>query len=341
MARKTRIGAAQRAVNDIHSAKKLLADARRRLSKATIAHDSPHVMVAPNLRSIYEAMKDRGPEFARYSGVVGYGLGQVRKAGMPTGELCVTIFVKRKLSDADLAKKQMRRLPKSVKLGNQRVRVDVVSLGTVRKHVVVGGSVGTASPFPVEAGTIGAYAIDNATGAPVAITAMHVSGLRHFPNGQSPVVFCTPSRTRTGPHELFGEILLGTQEGVDAAKIALADTSVVDNFIPGIGEIAGWRPLTIPGDNGAPVRMYGAKTSEVVSGMIIHPTVALPSLNLDEAILVDIPSQKGDSGASLVDNSNHLLGFLVGQVTGFDPNFPRLRVFTPVAAVLNVLGCDI
>src|SRR5687767_1779176 len=145
----------------------------------------------------------------------------------------------------------------------------------------------------------------------------------------------------SGATDALGEIVFGTTTGIDAAKIKLDDPADADNVIPGIGTIAGWRPVTIPGDNNASVRMFGAMTNKVSRGVIIHPSVSLPSFGLDNAILADIPTLNGDSGAALIDANNHVLGFLVGEASGVDDNFASLRVFTPAGDVLNVLDCDI
>ena len=337
---KKRVDAAERAAADIHRANRLLESARRRLAHCTSC-GSPPVIVHPSMRGIHRMLAERGPQLEKIPGVVGYGIGQVVKAGMPSGELCITVFVEKKLTKSQMARQKVRALPRTMSAGKQRVRVDVIPIGTLSREVFVGASIGTASPATATAGTVGAFAIDNGTGANVAITAMHVSGLQTFPNGQDPVRFRVPSRLKSGTTQPFGELAFGTQTNIDAAKITLTNPDDATNVVPGIGAIAGWRPVTIPGDNNASVRMFGAMTAQVVSGRIVHPSVALPAFGLQNAILADIDSQEGDSGSALIDSSNHILGFLVGSATGLMENFDRLRVFSPAADVMRVLGCDI
>lgn len=337
---KTRIDVAERAAADIHRAKRLLATARGRLARATYG-DAPSALVEPKLRAVQSAIDERGAYLQKIPGVLGYGIGQVMQRGMPTGQLCVTVFVEKKLTPAELRKTKTRAIPRSIAVGKRRVRVDVVTLGKIRRQVLAGASIGTSAPSKKTAGTVGAFAIDNDTKDVVAITAMHVSGISQFPNGKPPIQFVVPSRFKSSSPQPFGALALGTMSGVDAAKIILADASDASNVIPGIGTIAGWRPVTIPGDNNASVRMFGASTAKVVSGRIIHPSVALPAFGLSSAILADIQSKDGDSGAALVDSANLVLGFLVGQGTDLDPNFERLRIFTPAADVFDVLRCDI
>lgn len=94
--------------------------------------------------------------------------------------------------------------------------------------------------------------------------------------------------------------------------------------------------MTIPGDENLAVRMYGA-ASKLVSGRVVHPSVELPELSLDAALIVDIPTAEGDSGAALVDPQNHVLGFLVGEATG---DFGGKRIFCSAVSVVNLLRVD-
>jgi hypothetical protein len=337
---RTRKDNLERAVTDIHKAKKMLAAARRRLAKATYV-DSPDVIVDPSLRGAAAALKKKAPSLSAIPGVHGYAVGQVVRKGMPSGDLCITVFVEQKIPKEELSRKSLAAIPRWITVDKKRYRIDVVPIGRLVLHARVGASVGTATTSPASEGTVGAFGTDDATGKAIAITAMHVSNLKEFPNGGPAVEFCTPSRLRSGTTAVLGKLTFGTTTGIDAAKIELQDGSSAENSIPGIGDVFGWRPVTIPGDNNAAVRMFGAATGKVSRGVIVHPSVSLPNFGLDTAILADIPTKGGDSGAGLVDANNHLLGFLVGEATGVDDQFPSLRVFTPVGSVLNILKCDI
>ena len=254
------------------------------------------------------------------------------KGGLPTGELCLTVFVTKKLSPEDLKAAGLRKLPKSIKVGNRRLPIDVVELGTIELHVLVGASMGPANL--ASEGTIGAFATDLATGKMVAITAMHVTGVNEFPNGGPAPQFVVPSSRLNLPTAPLGPLLFGTRSGIDAAKIEVTNPENAAPIAPGIGTLSGWRPVVFPGDENTSVRMVGA-VSGLTRGVLLHVDVPLPDINLDSAILADIPSQAGDSGAPLLDAQNHILGFLVGQSSS------GLRVFSPAGMVMNILQCDI
>jgi hypothetical protein len=336
---KTRLNAMEKAAADLHRAKRELADARRRLAKATRC-GCPGVVVQPQFRAAHAVVRAQNDKLRQIPGVIGCALGRVMKGGMPTGALCLTVLVERKMTAAEMKRLKVRRLPKTITVGKKRLPVDVVPVGRFRPHVMVGTSLGltSATSGVSEEGTLGAFATDLASGAKVAITAMHVMGIREFPDGGTAPRVVIPSPLRNEPITSLGTLLFGTRSGIDAAKIAVDDPGNAASMIPGIGKVAGWRPVTFPGDQNASVRLAGA-LSGVTRGAIIHIDVPIPEAGLDAAILADIPSQPGDSGAPLLDSQNHILGFLAGELTGGVYN--NLRVFSPVATVLSVLQCDI
>jgi hypothetical protein len=181
--------------------------------------------------------------------------------------------------------------------------------------------------------TIGCFALDRRSGARVAITAMHLitdAGLTDVAS----LRFVSPSAERGLPQPL-GTLLRGTLKHVDAAAIELDTGITAVPFIPGIGELRGARALD-ESDQFAAVRMVGVGSNDVVSGRIELPSVPIPKLDLDDAVLVSMRVQAGDSGAALVDADRFVVGFLKGQFAGSN----GLAVFTSAASALRVLECD-
>jgi hypothetical protein len=174
--------------------------------------------------------------------------------------------------------------------------------------------------------------VDHQTNRSIGITARHVAGASRLP-----VPFVVPSLRDAEQVDILGDVVRGTRRGVDAARIDIAASVKVLNFLPAIGPIRGWRPVVFPGDAGTAVRLYGA-TSGYLEGQIVNPSIDLPQHDLRNAIIARIPTRGGDSGAAIVDRSNLVLGFLVG----LGSDMPRdLRIFSPASSVLQVLGCDI
>jgi hypothetical protein len=322
--------AALRAAANLSKARRMLASARRTLARLSVPGHPSHVVDAA-WKWAHDLMEARRAKVLATPGVVGLGLGFRLRGGVPTGEPCLTIYVRRKMTRDELATAGSRPLPKAVRSGSRRLPVDIVELGELRRQVGAGDSIGPLGGG--ERGALGALARDLDTGDTVALTAMHVTALQQFPaSGATAPRFVSPV-----PGQTFGTLRAGTMTGTDAAKIALDVQQPPATQLPGIGPITGWRPIAFPGDQGTTVRMFGA-VSGFQSGYIVNPVASLPSESLNAAILVNIATQGGDSGSAIVDHQGLLLGFLVGQ-GGSTLN--NLRVFTPASLVLATLRCDV
>ncbi|HSN89578.1 MAG TPA: hypothetical protein VL025_22640 [Thermoanaerobaculia bacterium] len=324
--------AVHRAVADLTAAKKMLADARRVLARLT-RPGHPTYLVDPDWEWARELMEARRAKLLAIPGVVGVGLGFRLRGGLPTGEPCLTVYVQRKLAPGQLAAAGSRRIPKTVRSGKRRLPVDVIELGAIRRHVGAGDSLGPRGGS--NRGTIGVLAEDLDAHDTVAVTAMHVTLLQQFPASgiAVPPQFVSPM-PGGGP---FAALREGTMTGIDAAKLVLDIQQPAVSDPPQVGRIKGWRPITFPGDQGTTVKMFGA-VSGFQTGYIVNPIASIPAENLDAAILVNIFTQGGDSGAALVDHEGLLLGFLVGEG---GQALQNLRVFTPASLVFATLRCDI
>lgn len=270
-----------------------------------------------------------------FPGVVGVGLGcRVRGGEADPGERCVTVYVRRKHSRALLDRENRQPLPRRVSdERRRRVGVDVVEFGRLVRQVRGGDDLGPGTI--AERGTVGVVGVDLDTGLPVALTAMHVVGGGAVWAPDAGLVVESPSLQLPG-HRRLGIVLRGTMTGTDAALIAVDPTIEASPTIAGVGPVAGWRPLLNPGDAGSAVTMAGAATGQPAYGRIVQPHLSLPAYGLSDAILVDIPSANGDSGAALVDRDHLVLGLLVGVSSALGH-----RVFTAIGSVVAALRCDI
>jgi hypothetical protein len=214
--------------------------------------------------------------------------------------------------------------------------VDVVEIGALRRQAFTGQSCSVTNG-KTRSGTIGAPVVDNTTGGPGFVTAMHVTGLSGIsPNSGTTLSVNVPSLRDAAGAAVIGHIAAGSRIGIDAAKVLLTSPQAVLREIPGIGRIRGWRPVTFPGDQGTAVMMHGATTQTRQDGIIVHPSAFMEGFRLDSAIVVrGMTAADGDSGAALVDAQRLVLGFLVGTASG------GLQIFCPAGLVLQRLGCDI
>lgn len=309
--------------------------ARAKLARLSRPKDPHHVVDASAawMANLLQRARER---LLAIDGVVGVGLGQRVRGGVPTDEPCITVFVSRKLSPAQLREQAVRAIPKFTRMGKRTLAIDVVELGELERQVLVGDDIGPAAGH--HAGTLGVFARDTVDNSSVAITAMHVSGRALIPaGGVASIPFCAPSRLGGGQGALFGDLVRGTMSRIDAAKLRLHAQQSPGGVIPGLGVIAGWRPLTFPGDLRTTVFMFGA-ISGLQQGFIVNTAVDLPAERLESAVLVNIHSAPGDSGSAMVDSQGFVLGFLVGAGNG---PLGGLRVFSPAGLVFSELDCDI
>jgi hypothetical protein len=293
------------------------------------------VLVPRRWRDHQRALEAHWERLFDLPGVVGCGLSHRWREGAEVPEQCVVVLVEKKLPAAKLRGRR-RAIPRTLSLGGGiEVPTDVVEVGEFRLKVDPGCSIGPPAALG-ENGTLGTFAVDLFTRSPVALTAMHLlEGIREYP-GTPPTaqefVFSAPGSGQPGSQPL-GRLVQGTRTGVDAAKIAI-ETGQVSRDLPGIGRIAGWRPIDVDADRGTSVAMLGA-VSGVRHGVIQFPLTFVKGLEtLGQCIVAAIPAANGDSGAALVDSSRHVLGLLVG---GSD----TMNAFSPIGDVLAALSCDI
>jgi hypothetical protein len=324
----------QSAAQRLDAARAELRAARRRFAALTQPrHQRPYrsrkwARLVPVLRAA-EA------EFLPRPGVLAVSLGYRRRAGVTTeDEVVVTVFVRKKYPPEEVEGGPGAVVPPRVEVSGTGLPTDVVGLGDFHETAAGGDSVG---PKGVAVGaTIGCFGEDEESRRPVALTVMHLLTQAGITPSLD-IRFVSPSApVGTLP---FGSYLRGTTERVDAMAIALDSNVLPTREIHGIGPILGWRPLVDPADRLIFVQMYGSATGEATGeraiGRVEYPSVPLPELGLDDAILVSMPVLDGDSGAALVDGDRYVLGLLKGYYTGGN----RLAVFTPIGAVLARLGC--
>jgi hypothetical protein len=261
--------------------------------------------------------------------MIGLGLGYRWRDGEQTEERCVTIFVEQKRSLRTLMLDGVQPVPERLCTGTAMIPVDVVELGTLRRHAA-GDGVGASGS---KRGTIGAFAFDLALGGKAAITAMHLFDGK--PTGGK-TSCASPAPGKPGSTRI-GVLRRGTRDGIDAAVISLADGVIASNRLPVFGQMRGPRDVTMD-DMGLEVGLWGAETRKAVVGTIRNPSMDIPKEKLRSAILADIHTVEGDSGAALIDLSGALLGFLVGEMGS---KSAPVRVFTPARLVLELLACHI
>jgi hypothetical protein len=329
------------------AARRALDEARRTLARETAGgRDTRPVLVHRAWTRLERAGLAHAPRLLALPGVVGVGLDWRERRGVTDPrERCVVVYVHTKRPLSRL--RRGARIPRTLPLdGGARVPIDVRAIGDVRRQLRGGTSLGPAGS--TRTGTIGAFATDLASGRTVALTAMHVVVGDALDPVELPAADGTMPRiplvapTDDGIGPALGALLRGSLlAGTDAASVLVRPGRPTRPEIEELGRVRGWRPLGMPGDVRTAIAMRGAASARVQRGVIVAPSVRLSRLAADafgllDAFFADIDTEDGDSGAACIDNSQLVLGLLVGRTTQSD-----LAVFTPIATVLARLACDI
>lgn len=317
-----RSATAARAARRLHAAYAELASARRAFAVGTRPADGS-CFDDPEHAAVRKALHRHRPALEAHAGVVGFAVGRSPKP-CAHDEIGIVVAVAAAKPGDELARRGEAALPETVRFAAREIPIYVLEVGRFTPHAAAG----TQTDVDREEGTIGIFGVDGPTGGAVMITAMHLTGMRAFPAGS------TAAPRAMHPGGVVGALLEGTTDGIDAAKFAVADPNLPNNFVPGIGQVSQWRPVINPGDKHAAVRMRGV-VSGLVSGTIVQPCFDHHPSGLRGAILVHIPSRPGDSGAPLVDVDRNLLGFHVaGNGTG-------LALFSTAADTFSRLRCNL
>jgi hypothetical protein len=319
------IGNQQDTAKAVNFARVLSKKARQRLAHTPSSSKNPYQ--SPDWKRLNRILAEHQADLVKRPGVVGVGLGYRHRGGIRQDERTVTIYVEKKI--ASTALNDRLALPTTLRTrSGGTVGVDVVEFGAFERTAFGGSSLGQAGAGGW--GTLGVFAVDIATEAPVALTAKHVVGA-NAPRGQSMYA----PWPRQPDSVLIGKYLRGTMDEIDAAAIAVADPNIVSDIIPGIGRVNGARSVLDSDLMNPVVWMYGAY-SKYCLGEIQTIHSPLPEHNLVDTIIVRINADSGDSGSVLLDSTNMVLGILVGKgkSTG-------LHVFSPIDRVLDKLDCYI
>lgn len=313
--------------------RQMLREARARLAassrpeQAGILHSGPFQRIQSVLHHHWKRLRD-------YPNVVGYGAGFRYVEGVKTNERCASILVSKKIPLEQLKRVRATPLPKMLRKDDHAVYVDVVEVGELKLHAAPGDRIAPQSNLVNDA-TLGLFATDNDTGVSLALTAMHAAGsLQQYPpdtGPASPIDFVLDSN---GGQVALGRLLRGTCQGIDAAAIQLDSALQPTRSFPKIGEVTSWRHLDPEADQELPVQMFGARTGQVMHGVVKNTQVYLPGQNLGPAIQVEISAQGGDSGAALLDRDRFVLGLLVSGTTA-------MQFFSPMGNILHALSCDV
>jgi hypothetical protein len=279
------------------------------------------------MKSIEEVMKtkkDIEHEFLKIPGVNGVAVGYKIVAGKKQDEPVIRVYVNKKRKREDVPNNEL--IPETIK----GVRTDVVKRDqpivahsqlphdTTMYDIMAGGiNVGN----PAETGTLGAIAVDNNSGELLILSCCHVF---------APTKNWSAGDAINNPAENQQHIVASLKNAkitsyIDAAIASIKDPTKIQCEIVGIGPVKGnIDENEINNMLGRHVRKRGVTTG-ITSGLIetigghiqVQYDGGLVNADLSEQIEVapdsgDKFSDRGDSGACIIDDSGKIVGLLVG-----------------------------
>jgi hypothetical protein len=287
-----------------------------------------------------------------YPNVTGVGVGLGEVGGRVTDEVCIRVYVARKLPRASLSPDAI--LPDRI----DGVRVDVIE-GTAtlgqgpqtpttpadhrRWHEVMRGGIVIASVAANSAGTLGVTVADNRTGAQMLLTNYHV--------------ICHPSGCVPGEHILQQQIdIPGVNTPEPGAVVALVERGVFSDEVDcavasltgarfllpeilGVGAVRGARAAQL----GQHVRRAGMRSGvDELQVVDLHYATTVPAQDgfPDHAVQNQITAKSaakqehdGDSGSVLIDDEGYVVGL---AWSGGNTDLVRASPILSVLAALDV-----
>jgi hypothetical protein len=301
-------------------------------------------------KSVKAAKVKHEKEIMKRKNVVGVGVGHRMTHGSPTEELCIRVYVEKKLPKSKLSKADL--IPS--KFGS--VRTDIVEVGKIIQYGYTGkhrpahggDSIGH---FNISAGTLGYLFRDKTDGSTVVLSNNHILANRDTNlttkanvgdciTQPGPVDGGTCASDRIATLKRWVPWIEGGDTKVDAAIAEVVNPSDVVSNIHGIGCIDSWRSVTdadVVSDASDPdnVQKTG-RTTDYTTGKIIDVDATFSNgvTNLTENIVTNDMGAPGDSGSILTDMDGKALGLLWGGSPG------SIVIYSGIENVLDALKIE-
>ena len=284
--------------------------------------------------------------------ILGFGVGPKISGKPSNADYCLIVFVRRKLASARL--RGLFAVPKYLTFNTSGLKVltDVQVWGKppVAHALSAGASIGDMIG---NAGTLTLVVADSSSNEPLLLSCSHVlarCGLGHrcdeieCPGGMlassRSIVGNLWSFTKIDPASLYNE--------VDAAVAKPLEGEILSNDIPEIGVPTGIRDLRLEEDKPVNEKLQVKRTG-IASGfqegeitnlhistrITYHQLPGDPGVWFTELVQYNAPSEEGDSGAAVVDDSEQRL--IVGMHIAGLPDLSG-SFFTHIVSVFDTLG---
>ena len=292
-------------------------------------------------RIIAQALRQNEDELLARANVVGVGIGEKIKDGMPQGRLCLKVYVEKKISRVKLSKKDL--IPQEL----SPIETDVEETG----KIIAFGNTGRYRPAPggvslghykITAGTLGCLVKDKKSGKVLILSNNHVLANSNNAKKDDPILQPGSYDGGKKPKDIIGylenwiEIRFGKEANlIDSALARPKNVNLVKPEIMLIGLPKGVTTAKL----GIPIQKSG-RTTGYTTGKI-KDTNATVKVNYDNQvalfrnqILTTSMSQGGDSGSLVLDMKKRAVGLLFA-------GSELVTILNPIASVLSLLNVEL
>lgn len=288
--------------------------------------------------SITQSLKANETQLLQKANVVGVGIGEKIKSGLPLGRLCLKVYVEKKYPKIALTKSDI--IPQGISL----IETDIEEVGKItalgfsgRYRPALGGS--SIGHYKITAGTLGCLVRDKATQGSFILSNNHV--LANSNQAQKGDSILQPGSYDGGkmPKDVIGylerwvEIKFGKE--VNFVDVALAKPKSIKLVKPEIIEIGLPSGITHP-KIGMLIQKSGRTTGYTIGK--IKDISATVKVNYDKKIalfrnqiLTTAMSQGGDSGSLVLNMKKRAIGLLFA-------GSEKVTILNPIAEVMKRLG---
>ena len=300
----------------------------------------------------------------------GYAVGRKRRGGEVTKDMCISVFVNKKLSLRRLP--TSNRIPKTFRLPNehskdgvlefttdvQEARFSSLEFTTRERPAPSGISVGHVN---ITAGTLGGLVRDRETGNVVILSNNHVLADSNEAVVGDPILQPGPADGGTNPADQIATLTRfvpidfaeGSEHRVDGAiATPLNPADVAWNTVEIGAETPKTRRVLGESDLGDYVHKTGRTTEHTqgfVEAMFASVSVKYDLFKkatfVDQIIVSQSPAEEafsngGDSGSLVYDSDNRVVGLLFAGSEGSETE-PATTIVNPINYVMNQLNVEL
>lgn len=293
------------------------------------------------IRIITQSLRENESELLARANVVGVGIGEKIKDGMPQGRLCLKVYVEKKIAKAKLLKKDFipRELPPAETDVEEAGKIIAFSNSGRYRPASGGVSIGH---YKISAGTFGCLIKDKKSRKVFILSNNHVLANSNNAKKGDPILQPGPYDGGKKPKDIIGylenwiEIKFGKEaNSIDAALAEPKNANLVKPEIMLIGLPEGIAKARL----GMSIQKSG-RTTGYTTGKIKDASATV-KVNYDNRvalfrnqILTTNMSQGGDSGSLVLDMKKQAVGLLFA-------GSELVTILNPIASVLSLLNVEL